>query len=296
MNRDWHRWRHSVGGAAAVIALAFGLPAAAAAIGVQAGDSNARAPKVVAAQYRHARPREIRAMNSAVNRGPGRLRTRRRFAWFVSKANPRLGFVCGRKRGHVIGTPVRRPGPRSARWRVFARSGAILLCPGSIRGPFSAPRRLTGDAPVEGKGTDSDPFRRELTGGIDSWKKQCDEFKEHYPYGSFALCLMAFPSRPLTGFWDGEQPLPAYACPLLHPNNHTGDGWHLENADYAPGGTALPLGVEVRGLGPIGVYIPYPTDKQQGENQTSQRDSSATSWSTGTHSYQVVLHCIGDLS
>jgi hypothetical protein len=247
----------------------------------------------VAKQYRSAGKREMRAMNQAVNRGPGRLRTGRRFAWFVGKANPRFGFVCGRKRGHVIGTAVRRAGPRSARWRVFSQSGAVLLCPGAVQPLSSEPRPLTGQADVEGKGTDSDPFRRELTGGIDSWKKECDVFREHDPYGDFASCVMAFPSRPLTGFFDGDQPLPAYGCPSLHPNSHTGGGWYLENESFAPAGTKIPYGVEVRGLGPVGVYIPYPNGVA--ESQTSQKDSSATSWSTGTHSYQIVLHCTGDL-
>jgi hypothetical protein len=279
-------------GGVAVTSLACGLPAAA--VGGQAGDSNPRIPTLVAAQYRHAGKREMRAMNLAVNRGPGRLRTRRRFDWFVSKANPRFGFVCGRKRGHVIGTPVRRPGVHGARWRVFAQSGAILLCPGSLELRVSEPRPLTGDAPVEGDGTDSHPFRRELTGGIDSWKKQCDEFKEHDPYGNFATCLMAFPQRSLSGFLTAEKPVPAYACPSLDPNpNVRRGGWSLENADYVPALTDVPLGVEVRGLGPVGIFIPNPSE--QGEHQTSRQDSSATSWLTGTHSYQIVLHCTYDL-
>ncbi len=230
----------------------------------------------------------MRAMNRALDRGPRSLRTRRRFDWLVSKINPRHGFVCGRKGHHIIGTPVSRIGPHSAKWHVLAQSGPILLCAGSDSGPLTEPRPLTGTAPLEGRGTDGDPYRRALTGGPDSWKQQCDEFTS----GAFDNCVMRFPERSLTGLFASEKPLPAYSCPTL-TFNFTGKvirKWLLESSsEFNPFGTAIPGGVEVRGLWAIGVTIPH--DDEVG---TLQGDSSATHWLTGTDKYQVVLHCIID--
>jgi hypothetical protein len=104
-----------------------------------------------------------------------------------------------------------------------------------------------------------------------------------------------FPRRVLNGFWTNEY-VPAYKCPPSHP--------YLFRQDYAPFGTALPRGVEVRGLrsGELGVSITgmstikvegrdgrYPTGALTGPGQ-----SSATSWKFGEAIYQVLLHCTSD--
>jgi hypothetical protein len=104
-----------------------------------------------------------------------------------------------------------------------------------------------------------------------------------------------FPRRTLNGFWSNEF-VPAYKCPPDQP--------YLFRQDYAPFGTALPQGVQVRGLvsGELGVSITgistikvegrdgrYPTGALTGPGQ-----SSATSWKFGEVFYQVVLHCTSD--
>jgi Ca2+-binding RTX toxin-like protein len=105
-----------------------------------------------------------------------------------------------------------------------------------------------------------------------------------------------FPRRTLNGFWANEF-VPAYKCPPAHP--------YLFSQDYAPWGTSLPRGVEVRGLktGNVGVSMTgtstikvegrdgrYPTGALTGPGQ-----SSATSWTGGEAIYQVILHCTSDL-
>jgi hypothetical protein len=105
-----------------------------------------------------------------------------------------------------------------------------------------------------------------------------------------------FPRRTLDGFWKNEF-VPAYKCPPSHP--------YLFRRDYAPFGTSLPQGVEVRGLrsGNVGASITgistikvegrdgrYPTGALTGPGQ-----SSATSWKfDGEAIYQVLLHCTSD--
>jgi hypothetical protein len=241
----------------------------------------------------------MRAMNRAVNRGPAGLRTVDRFDWFVGRADPRLGFVCGNHRGHIIGTPVHRAGSHSAGWHVLAESGPILLCSGSVTGPLSEPRPLTGTAPVAGSGINGDPYVRELTGDIDNWKNECDQFTAKADpvaeKDSWTVeCVMAFPERSLDGFWSHQQ-VPAYKCPSVGPNPVKGypdDPWQLVREDYVPFGTAVPPGVEVRGLGPIGVAIPVPDRSTRGQRYQTKRDSSsATNWTFEKQSYQVVLHC-----
>jgi hypothetical protein len=78
---------------------------------------------------------------------------------------------------------------------------------------------------------------------------------------------------------------------------------YLYDQSYAPAGTSLPRGVEVSGLGPIGVSITGKTStegppEQDGwiyDHATGTRtgfpDSSATNWELDTNSYQVQLHC-----
>jgi hypothetical protein len=97
--------------------------------------------------------------------------------------------------------------------------------------------------------------------------------------------VSSFPARSLSGFWRNEY-VPAYACPLAHP--------FLRTVDYAPVGTQLPDGVQVAGLGPIGVSISGVIEDPNGRaygTLTGFPNSSATNWDGGTNSYQVILHC-----
>ena len=106
----------------------------------------------------------------------------------------------------------------------------------------------------------------------------CDNEKQ-------TICVVSsFRARSLSQLWDSEN-VPAYKCPASHA--------YLHAQSYAPFGTALPDGVEVAGLGPIGVSISG--IKTSGGwavgTSTGFPNSSATSWSIGTNSYQVKLHC-----
>jgi hypothetical protein len=54
--------------------------------------------------------------------------------------------------------------------------------------------------------------------------------------------------------------------------------------------------VEIRGLGPIavsitGIFAPAGNSQLIGQIQTGYPNSSATNWTFGTNSYEVVLHC-----
>jgi hypothetical protein len=149
--------------------------------------------------------------------------------------------------------------------------------------PTQSSRRLSAQADwakPNGDGSNEHPYRRPCPHGNED--------------GLFAgVCAIEFPPRTLTGLWANEY-VPAYACPYVW----LGSGWRqtvLENVNYAPGGTTLPPGVEVRGLGPIGVsitstngnYLPY----YYYRTFTGYPNSSATNWTLGSASYQVVLHC-----
>jgi RTX calcium-binding nonapeptide repeat (4 copies) len=103
------------------------------------------------------------------------------------------------------------------------------------------------------------------------------------------ICTVnAFPARSLTGVWKNEY-VPAYQCPSSHALLH--------NHKYAPAGTSLIHGVEVAGLGKIGVSITgfKTTTLTSGTyeigSDTGWPNSSATSWDFGTNSYRVQLHC-----
>jgi hypothetical protein len=69
--------------------------------------------------------------------------------------------------------------------------------------------------------------------------------------------------------------------------------------EHTPSGTTLPNGVEVKGLGPIGVSITetfssiFGSSLEEG-TLTGFPSSSATNWTTGSASYQVILHCTND--
>ena len=129
---------------------------------------------------------------------------------------------------------------------------------------FSPPTaHAAGTLPVFGSGTNSDPYIR----GCES---------------ATSSCTVEFPPRTLSGFWSNET-VPAYRCPSAFP--------YLTSENLAPFGTTIPNGVEIRGLGDIGVYIPvalYGPTKPVG---TSTDAAGATNWTFGSASYQVILHC-----
>jgi hypothetical protein len=100
----------------------------------------------------------------------------------------------------------------------------------------------------------------------------------------------AFAGRSLTGLWTNEY-VPAYECPQDH-------AWLL-NQSYHPWGTRLVPGVEVVGLGPVGVSISGASFDRDGFSVgtlTGFPNSSATNWTLGTNSYKVILHCTSDQS
>lgn len=128
-------------------------------------------------------------------------------------------------------------------------------------------------AAVTGNGTNENPYTA-----------PCDQL-------SGTSCAISFPARTLSGFWANEY-VPAYKCPANYPS--------LDRTKYAPLGTSLPEGVAVKGLGPIAVSITGistgPSTLSPGASiitgtRTGFPVSSATNWTTGSASYQVILHC-----
>ena len=101
--------------------------------------------------------------------------------------------------------------------------------------------------------------------------------------------VSSFAARTLRG-WLANEYVPAYQCPADHP--------YLFNDSYQPFGTTLPNGVEVQGLGPVGVSITgikVTADVPRAiGTYTGFGNSSATGWKGGDQSYTVVLHCTSD--
>jgi hypothetical protein len=127
-----------------------------------------------------------------------------------------------------------------------------------------------------GSGSNTDPF-----------VAACDEQSF-----TFVNCTVTFGPRQLNGLWSYES-VPAYKCPPERP--------YLVNRSYAPFGTLLPDGVEVSGLGPIGVSIegtsPRTPDRDLATGTFTGKDyGTATNWVTGSASYRVILHCTSDTS
>jgi hypothetical protein len=95
--------------------------------------------------------------------------------------------------------------------------------------------------------------------------------------------------------------VPSYQCPAQFP--------YLLDTNYAPAGTTLILGVEIRQAQPwpIGVSISRATAVKESTRPPGWAGplfgggisgegigSSATNWTFGTATYQVVLHCTND--
>ena len=121
------------------------------------------------------------------------------------------------------------------------------------------------------------------------------------------ICVESdFASRSLTGLWANEY-VPSYQCPNDLSGGEPGRTFLLDQ-NYAPGGTTLPDGVYVSGLGPIGVSITQVNSGFNANNPdpavvnwagvtvTGFGASSATNWTLGTNSYTVQLHCTWESS
>jgi hypothetical protein len=126
---------------------------------------------------------------------------------------------------------------------------------------------------VGGNGTNADPF---TTACSNPQPVDCT--------------ITGFASRSLSRLWTNEF-VPAYICPRDdHP--------YLLNREYAPFGTTLPAGVEIEGLGPVGVSITGVSQLvrrgRANGTQTGTGVSSVTNWTPGTASYRVLLHCTSD--
>jgi hypothetical protein len=154
------------------------------------------------------------------------------------------------------------------------RDGTIKII-GEGHEAAKRPRRTTRAAAITGAGTNENPYTAQT----------CN--------ASVGVgCQLKFPPRTLTGLWANEY-VPAYRCPKEDP-------W-LMDTEHAPFGTHLPDGVEVLGLGPVGVsisriltvpdYASISTVGKPAGTETGAGASSATNWTIGTVSYQVVLHC-----
>jgi hypothetical protein len=95
---------------------------------------------------------------------------------------------------------------------------------------------------------------------------------------------------------------PPNACPYdaanYNPNNY--DPIYLYGLNLAPGGTTIPQGVGVLGLGPIGMSITatipetLDTSELAGGTFNGGGFSSATNWETKANSYQIQLYCTQD--
>jgi Ca2+-binding RTX toxin-like protein len=152
---------------------------------------------------------------------------------------------------------------------------------GHRQSPTASPAARAAKRAVTGSGTNDDPY----VAAVDD-------------INATTSAVNGFPARSITGFWKSES-VPAYQCPFSHP-------W-LRDINYAPFGTTVPHGVEVRNLGPVGVYMTLgAVSADNGDRVTgtitrskglvSVSLASATNWKGGTQSYRVVLHCTRDFT
>jgi hypothetical protein len=91
-------------------------------------------------------------------------------------------------------------------------------------------------------------------------------------------CKIQLWSESLSGLWTHA------GVPASHP-------W-AKNTDYVPFGTSVPFGVEIAGLGAIGVSIQETLSDTNGYvTGTGTVNASATNWTFNTDTYTVYLHC-----
>jgi Ca2+-binding RTX toxin-like protein len=152
------------------------------------------------------------------------------------------------------------------------RASSVRYRPPASRRPAATAQQQ----PVSGDGSHDSPY-----------VAACDDESQD------PCVISAFAARSLSGLWANEF-VPAYKCPTSHP--------YLYAHNYAPFGTSLIGGVEVVGLGPIGVSITgfmsidLLHEFRVTGTDTGTFNSSATNWTTGTNSYQVKLHCTETVS
>jgi hypothetical protein len=104
--------------------------------------------------------------------------------------------------------------------------------------------------------------------------------------GSVGDCTVRSFTHTLDGLWVADT-VPSTRC---FPGV-------LVNQNYAPFGTTVIPGIEVEGLGPIGVNISTPfRDPSEGNRVVGNDGGSATNWVTGSASYTLILHCTTDLA
>jgi hypothetical protein len=149
--------------------------------------------------------------------------------------------------------------------------------------PAEAPLRRVASATVTGSGTNADPY----TAACDpETQSQVD-----CTVSSFAPRQLPCPG-PGNCLWETEY-VPAYTCPQDHP--------YLLNQNYAPAGTSLINGVQVVGLGPVGVSILTrltitTMSAQRAVGTANNEGSTATNWDFVARSYQVILHCTSEIA
>jgi len=146
------------------------------------------------------------------------------------------------------------------------------------RAAAGPPPARVAQQPVTGDGGNGNPFTA-----------PCDN-------PSLVDCTVSsFAPRRLGGFWSNEY-VPAYKCPADHP--------YLQRKSYEPLGTQLGApGIEVQGLGPVGVSLSGPSRTTATApplgvpvfvatgTQTGFGLSSATNWDGEGSTYKVILHC-----
>jgi hypothetical protein len=138
---------------------------------------------------------------------------------------------------------------------------------------------------VSGAGTEGSPYEQD-----------CVTYYED-EYCSTPL----FPARTLQHLWSNEA-VPSYACPNDPWNYDTsGDPFYLYASNLAPGGTTIPDGFGVLGLGPIGMSIvdtitTLGSGNQAAGSGSAPPASSATNWKSTANSYQIQLYCTFDVS
>jgi hypothetical protein len=173
------------------------------------------------------------------------------------------------------------PGDRLSRscHRITASAGRrIFGGMATQRRAAAQPVAHTADG-VTGDGTDDSPFQQDCATG--------------YFDGSTTYCSTPlFPARTLQHFWSNEA-VPSYACP--YPGDPLNDPAYLWMIHLAPGGTTIPDGFGVLGLGPIGMSIIKTVGTGGGPGGAAAGNdtdlSGATNWEIKANSYQIQLYC-----
>ena len=158
------------------------------------------------------------------------------------------------------------------RWLVAAALVSLSVVPTAYARPTLAPAAA---GTVGGRGTDDDPY-----------VAPCDN------PGGVDCTVNAFPEIILRSFWTSKV-VPAYRCPAGHE--------YLIHENYVSFGTLVPRGVEIAGLGPVGVSITAFSSKAINQyerratgTRTGASNATATNWSDGPAAFRVILHCTSD--